>query len=121
MMQQRPERDIQASIVTVLKAHGILAFRMNTGAMGGTHKGKPWYVRFGFPGMADVLAFPIRTHHHLVRCPIPLWIEFKRPGQKQSPDQEHFQFIVEQAGHSYLLARSASEVLDWIKDNTARG
>jgi hypothetical protein len=125
MTPRRSERDIQAAIVAVLKAHGILAFRMNAGAMGGIHKGKRWYVRFGFPGMADILAFPLQivalTPSGPVRAPVPLWIECKSSRGKQKPDQEHFQLIVEQAGHTYLLARSASEVLDWIKNNTARG
>jgi hypothetical protein len=126
MNLQRSEKDIQAGIVSVLKAHGILAFRMNTGAMRGNHKGKPWYVRFGFPGTADILAFPqIETRIRLapgsnpatvwIRLTTILWIECKRPGEKQEPDQEHFQLIVEQAGHTYLVGHSPQEVLDWIE------
>lgn len=125
MTPRRSEKDIQAGIVAVLKAHGILAFRMNTGAMAGSHKGKPWYVRFGFPGMADILAFPLQiaalTPSGPVRAPLPLWIECKSSRGKQNPDQEHFQLIVEQDGHSYLLARSVSDVLQWIKENGVKG
>mgnify|MGYP001569344592 CR=1 FL=1 len=107
MIARRYEKDIQAGIVGVLRAHGILAFRMNSGAMRGSYKGRSWYVRFGFPGMADLLAFPASK---------VLWIECKRPGAKQSLDQERFQILVEREGHSYLLARAPEDVLSWFEN-----
>jgi hypothetical protein len=105
------ESEIQRAILDYLAACGILAFRMNTGAMRGEYKGKTWFMRFGAPGMADILAFPndkmwLTPHQHPV-----LWIEVKaEKGNKQSDLQQSFQRQVEARGHRYVVARSIDDV-----------
>jgi hypothetical protein len=97
------ESEIQRSILDLLAAKRVLAFRMNTGAMSGEHMGKTWFMRFGSPGMADVLAFPPNCY--------PLWIEVKTAKGKQSELQRSFQILVEEHGHHYIVARSVDDVL----------
>lgn len=103
------ESAIQRSILDYLAARRILAFRMQTGAV----KLDTRFVRFGVPGMADILAirqaccedFPYS--HQLV-----YWIECKAPKGKQSPLQISFQLQVETEGHRYVIARSIQDVED---------
>lgn len=108
------ESDIQRLIMDYLAARGILAFRMNTGAMGGSHNGKRWFVRFGSRGMADILAFPRSIAASRVpadmRPPNVLWIEVKTPTGKQSDYQLAFSDAVRSYGHSYIVARSLEDV-----------
>ena len=102
------EAQTQRLIMDWLQAKGILAFRMNTGAMSGEHKGKKWFMRFGVPGMADILAFPFCSTS-LEQC--PAWIEVKGPKGKQSEFQKSFQQQVEIHGHRYILAYSLDDVI----------
>ena len=95
------EAPIQKLILNYLAATRVLAFRMNTGMakMGGR------IVRFGVPGMADIVAYP-------TCCAIPavVWIECKATDGRQSELQKSFQKQVEQAGHVYVLAKSLEDV-----------
>jgi hypothetical protein len=108
------ESEIQRAILDLLAAKRILAFRMNTGAMSGEHMGKTWFMRFGSPGMADVLAFPSQHYEH---CGAgfdeitPLWIEVKTAKGKQSDLQRSFQQLVEEHSHRYIVVRSVDDVL----------
>ncbi len=99
----RPEREIQKAIAEYLKVRGVLAFRMNTGGMFGEHKGKRWAVRFGTPGMADILAFP--------QGKPPLWIEVKSAEGTQSTFQRGFEMMVTRENHRYIVARSIEDVM----------
>ena len=94
------ESEIQRAILDYLASKGILAFRQNTGAMAGEYNGKKRFMRFGVPGMADILAF----------VPVPLWIEVKTPTGKQSEYQRSFQAQVQAYGHRYILARCVEDV-----------
>lgn len=124
------ERDVQRLILDWLAANRIWHMRLNTGAMKGQHKGKSWFVRFGKPGMADILAFAKQervTHHingmvdmagtfHDTRvaifaCQRPTWIEVKAAKGVQSDDQKRFQAEVEAEGMRYVLARSLEDVM----------
>ena len=98
-----PEAGVQRAILDLLAAERILAFRMNSGVMRAGRR----FVRFGVPGMADVLAFPGRV----------LWIECKSERGRQSPEQASFQRQVESHGHSYLLARTPEDLLRWLREN----
>ena len=108
------ESDIQKAILAWLAAKHILAFRMNTGAMAGEHNGKKRFMRFGTPGMADILAFPVFLK--VCTCDeerqqiFPTWIEVKAEKGKQSEFQKSFQAQVEEAGHRYILAKSVEDV-----------
>lgn len=101
----KPEAGVQRAILDLLAAERILAFRMNSGVMRIGRR----FVRFGVPGMADVLAFP--------GC--VLWIEAKAAEGRQSAEQASFQRQVEREGHSYIVARSSDDVLQWLKGVSA--
>jgi hypothetical protein len=94
---------------------GILAFRQNTGAMRAEYKGKTRFMRFGVPGMADILAFRSRgVDPNGAWCSYiePIWIECKAPKGVQSDLQKSFQKQVESHGHRYIVARSLEDVLE---------
>jgi hypothetical protein len=120
------ESEIQRAILDYLAARHILAFRQNTGAVASEYKGKKRFMRFGTPGMADILAFPSemtvfgfvtdgvnldpRPVSKRVKGVFVLWIECKAVKGKQSELQKSFQAQVEEAGHHYLVARSVEDV-----------
>lgn len=109
---------IQAAIMDWLAAEHILAFRMNSGAMFGEYKGKRWAVRFGTPGMADVLAFDDwepALPSAMMRLCVPTWIECKAPKGVQSEDQKSFEQLVKSYGHRYILAKSLDDVIAALK------
>lgn len=107
------ESQIQRAIVDLLAAERVYAIRLNTG-VGFNKAGVPISHHSGGKGVADVLAFlPSSTDSRLQRV---LWIEVKRPGGKQTPEQLSFQDHVNGLGHYYLLAFDASEVLDWLTE-----
>ena len=102
-----PEGAVLRSILDYLAVKRVLAYRLNTGAMSGEHKGKRWFMRFGAPGMADLIALP--------KDRPALWIECKAPKGKQSELQKAFQAQVEAAGCAYVLARSIDDVEPWVR------
>lgn len=111
-----PEGSIQRAVMELLAAERIFAIRMNTGAF----KDGKRFVRFGLKGMADILAFPKLLNYvglgfARVITIVPLWVECKAPKGKQSPEQKSFQEQVEAHGHSYLVARSSDDVMEWLK------
>lgn len=106
MRQAIRESDIQRACLDLLAVYRIFAIRLNTGAFGGVHNGKRRFVRFGRPGMADVLATPGSR---------VLWLEVKNANGRQSPEQKFFQQEVEAAGHSYLLVRDVAELERWLR------
>ena len=116
IVQTLSEAQIQTQIIDYLAARHILAFRMNTGAMVSEYKERKRFMRFGVPGMADVLAFVMeRSFPSYFTCatfdaPRPLWIEVKSATGKQSELQKSFQRQVEGYGHTYILARSLEDV-----------
>lgn len=112
------ESDIQRAILDYLAAERIWHMRLNTGAMQGAHKGKRWFVRFGKPGMADILATPLCDFDGK-DVPHVLWIEVKAKGGVLSTDQKMFRKEVNggDVGHSYLVARSVDDVAAWMKEN----
>lgn len=124
--KKTPEGYVQSAITDFLAAEHVLHFRMNTGAMQGEHNGKKWFVRFGAPGMADLLAFKevwcwwmqnseAGIHNDvrdLIHSITPVWIEVKKPGGKQSPNQKSFQKLVESHGHRYILADSIDSFIE---------
>ena len=112
------ETDIQRAILDYLAAEHMLAFRMNTGAMVSEYKGKKRFMRFGTPGMADILAFDRESvkegawrHEEIM----PVWIEVKAEKGKQSELQKSFQQQVEREGHRYILAWSVDDVIEALR------
>lgn len=106
-----PESQVLRAITDLLTAERILFFRMNSGGMFGTHKGKRWAVKFGTPGMADVLAF-VPAFSGIQ----PVWIEAKAGKGVQSAEQILFQARVVKEGHDYILAYSSDDVKAWLKE-----
>ncbi len=102
------ESQIQRSITDYLAARRIMAFRMNSGVA----KMDGRFVRFGVPGMADILAFrKVDGYPEEGGGSINvLWIECKAPKGLQSQLQRSFQQQVEAEGHVYILARSIEDV-----------
>ena len=105
-----PEGQVLQAVLQWLTAERILAFRMNTGAA----KIDGRFMRFGTPGMADIVAYP-------TSCAVPavVWVECKAARGKQSELQKSFQKLVEAAGHAYLIVRSVDDVALWLKQNGA--
>lgn len=86
-MKPKPsERQIQAAVLAYLGHHRHVAWvhRMNTGAMTvpETKTSKRRFVRFAFPGCADVLG-QLKTGEILA-------IEVKKPGKKATEQQVSF-------------------------------
>src|SRR5690348_12228433 len=105
---------MQLAILDWLAAERIWHIRLNTGAMAGSHKGKKWFVRFGRPGMADILAIKyIKTaygdSHHVN------WLECKTPNGRLSPAQREFCREVSEQGHNYYILRSLDEAIAILK------
>lgn len=110
------EAQIQRQILDWLAARGILAFRMQSGATMSSYGGKTRMVRYGVPGMADVLAFgEVYDPGPNVIWPTPFWIEVKGHKGKQSDLQKSFQSQVEDHGHVYLLAYSLDDVIKALR------
>lgn len=111
-----PEGQVLRSILDYLAVKRVMAFRMNTGAV----KIDKRFMRFGTPGMADILAF-----YKIDECTmcgsiiLPLWIECKAGKGKQSEAQKSFQEMVEAEGHTYLLARSIGDVERFLQEHGA--
>lgn len=101
------ESEVLRQITDYLTAKRVLWFRMNSGAMFGSHKEKKWAVRFGMPGMADILSF-VSTRNGFQ---MPVWIEVKNDKGKMSQYQIFFKELVESRGHFYVLARSVDDVM----------
>jgi hypothetical protein len=139
---QAKESEIQRAILDWLAAERIWHIRLNTGAMAGSHKGKKWFVRFGRPGMADILAVKASYNNTPAMAsgicsgsgvwqqmpvtvtvigaghpyPIPAyWIEVKTAKGTQSDEQKRFQKEVTEQGMTYILARSLDDVLAALK------
>jgi len=98
-MAKTPEGHLLKSALEYLELKRVLAFRMNTGAF----KTDTRFVRFGVPGMADVLAFKQFNN-------IPCWLELKAPKGVQSALQKSFQQQVEAEGHVYAIIRSIEDL-----------
>ncbi len=104
-ISQLTEAQIQRQILDWLAAKGILAFRMQSGATLSSYKGKQRMVRYGVPGMADILSFPCFHGENRI-----VWIEVKAAKGKQSDLQQSFQRQVENHYQRYVLAYSLEDV-----------
>lgn len=126
-----PEGCIQRAVLDLLTVTRVWHVRLNsrTVMMPG-RGGKTRPVFFGAPGMADILAMPMRRFSEAeaemsfaagASAVMPLWIECKAEKGKQSDQQKEFERSVIEAGQSYIVARSSDDVLEWMKKNGASG
>ena len=96
---QLSEADIQDQIIALLEVHGALVLENRSHSVldqiagGGKAKGSPDLIA-ALPGG--------RT----------LWIEVKRPGQKQKPKQIEWQAQLKERGHKYVLATSIEDLYE---------
>lgn len=110
-----PESELLKIVMNYLAAERIFAIRMNTGAI----KLEKRFIRFGVPGMADVLAFP--WYQGVCKCEAihrqihPLWLELKAKKNKQSDLQVSFQAQVQAEGHRYFVIRSLDDLKDALR------
>lgn len=118
------EAQIQKSILEYLQIKGIFCWRVNTGAVVSEYKGKKRFVRFGAPGVSDIVG--IRSFRARVGGDLRPLIDFdgtpmtcigrffaievKKPGNKLSPAQEAFKVEVERAGGLFITAYSLADV-----------
>ncbi|GHU03553.1 hypothetical protein FACS1894158_02210 [Betaproteobacteria bacterium] len=100
------ESDIQASILQALSVHPSVAWaeRMNSGAGRLMYPGgnASRFIRFGFPGMPDIMG-QLKDGRFL-------GIECKRPSGKVSPEQQVFIEKASKHGAVAFVARSVSDV-----------
>ncbi len=87
----------------------IFAWRNNSGAFSGEHKGRRRFVRFGIRGMADIIGV-VGQHRMFCHSGKMIAIECKRPGEKLSADQEAFRDNVTARGGLYIVAHSVGEL-----------
>jgi hypothetical protein len=116
---KRSEADVLRSVKDLLTCRGIWHLRRNVGKV--RNPSGQW-VEFGHPGESDLFAIVRKKLFYdkgaWIAPPTPLFIEVKGSEGKQSLAQEIFQRQVEAEGCPYLLVRSASEVNDWLNENT---
>lgn len=99
---------MKADIQKALDQLGIPRWRMQAGGYRGRTRGLP-------KGTPDILAAPSFRD-----VPVFLWIEVKKPKEKPTPEQEEFAQCMMAKGHFWMVARSIDDVLNWLKDRTAR-
>lgn len=96
------EKDIQRTIRDYLSLLGALPIRMNSGAFGGEHKGKRWYVRLNdLDGCPDLI---VCLSGRFVA------VEVKRPGEKPTDKQTAALDAIRRAGGLAFVARSVDDV-----------
>ena len=110
-----PEGAVLRASLDWLTAQRILAFRMQVGGMSGENAGKRWFMRFGTPGMSDVLAFRQDKSIYDPQRITPCWLEMKAVDGKQSALQKSFQEQVESYGHVYAIIRSIEDLCEVFK------
>jgi hypothetical protein len=102
------EGEVLNGILGLLRAYGFLVWRQNTGmAMLKGRGGKDQPVRFGFPGLPDILG--------TLPGGRSLYIEVKKPGGKVRPAQVAFIDSAVRAGALAFVAYSMDEVYDRLK------
>jgi hypothetical protein len=100
------ESEVQEQLVQWCDYNHIYHERMNTGAVPYQNRsGEKRYVKFGRPGMADLLiGIPVNGFVALG------YVEVKSTKGKQSEHQKEFQQEMEALGIPYILARSVEDL-----------
>ncbi len=110
-MPQPTEHEIQSTILERLKfLNQAFFWRENSGLMKLGTPDKERFFRAGTPGIPDIMG---------IWNGIPIGIEVKRPGKKQSVDQKAFQQRFEQCGGVYIVCTDASQVVSQINTSVA--
>lgn len=111
MLIARPrESDVQRSIIGWLKLRRIPHWRNNTGGVQAEYKGRSRFIRFGEPGLPDIVCIAPGGVFVGIECKRPLGPKGGSGGSEQTTDQRLVQIGIEQAGGVYILARSLADV-----------
>lgn len=108
-MKTKPilENQIKRDILQILALHKIPAFRLNSGAVSSTYKGKKRYIKMTFNGCPDIVA--------LLRTGETLWCEVKSKKGIMSSDQIIFQELCKARNVPHVVARSSQEIEQWLE------
>lgn len=96
------ESSLYKPILGYLKLRGVFAWRNNSGAFQGEHNGRKRFVRFGFPGISDIIGIMPDGRF--------LAIEVKLPGNPPTDNQIAFLDAVKEQGGVAFVATSISDV-----------
>lgn len=107
-----PEGDVKTAVLDLLAAERVFVLRVNSGDLLLTApNGSKRLVKLAPKGTADILAIVPDPRGAFM----PLWVETKSSKGGMTLDQEWFRDDVIERGHSWILARSSDDVLDWIR------
>lgn len=100
------ENDVKRAVLDNFKDLGIRAHRLNRGSF---RKHGVW-LKFGFDGMPDIIAFPYRDGR-------VLWIETKDVDEKNglSEEQQKFREFCISRKIPHVTARSWGDVLKYLQ------
>lgn len=110
--KRTPESYTSEAVRDLLDAERIFYLRTNAGTILLDNKdGSKRAVKLAAKGTADLCAFvPFGDGSFMI-----LWCETKRlKGGRLSPEQAEFRDNVTARGHSYIVAKSSQDVLDWL-------
>jgi hypothetical protein len=88
--------------------HGHFACPMKVGGAFVQGKDKPFFMKFGVKGMADVLCLGRRSTQG--EYFFPIWFEAKTGAGEQDEFQKSFEEDVKRRGHAYIVIRDVREV-----------
>jgi len=101
----RLEKDIQFSIIKHMRRCGYVCGKTKTTGIWDPARRRFRRDKYAFVGFPDLTAF----------IPQLVFIEVKRPGQKQTEAQERFQALCERVGIRYILATSVNDVIEELQ------
>lgn len=103
-----PETKLKGEVQDLLTVYGMFWMRLQSGMV----KVRGAWMHLCPTGTADLVVFPNKGFG-------VGWIEVKTLKGPQRKSQEEFQAKAEAAGHPYLIARSADDVANWLKERKA--
>ena len=122
---KRRESELVAEALRFLnRIPGVVAWRTNVGAVSADHKGKRRFIRFGFPGLSDIIGwktFPNMPVGEIQVTGFPakplelpfarfLAVELKTGTGKLTPQQQGFLDLVNKSGGIGFVARSCENI-----------
>lgn len=98
------EKAVVKACLEYLRFKGIVCWRQNTGAAVAQYKGKRRFVRFGVPGISDILGCMPGGRFLAIECKVG----------KNTPTsaQHHFLEQIRKAGGVAIVARSVDDVVN---------
>ena len=98
-----PEREVVKACLEYLELRGVYAYRQNTGAAEyADNTGRRRFVRYGKPGISDIIGVLPGGRFIAVEC--------KAPGGRLSEHQTEFLKDIERMGGLAVIARSVEDL-----------